>query len=132
MLPGPCTSTGTSERPVVVLMPSLPKLPAPHVHTVPSDLRITVPRAPPQMETTSAETATMGVAKANVASTPILAHEAFAFSQAVMFPCPITATIAGCTPTAVANMLESNGFWPQDSGLKLSLNSLNMTDGEWS
>src|ERR1700722_10449990 len=34
-------------------MPSLPPKFAPHVQTVPSDLRMTVPRAPPQMEMTS-------------------------------------------------------------------------------
>src|SRR5437016_101415 len=54
MLVGPCTSTGTSDRPLVVLRPSLPEKLAPHVHTVPSDLRTIVPRAPPQRETTSA------------------------------------------------------------------------------
>src|ERR1041385_5841845 len=38
------------ERPT----PNLPPKVAPHVQTVPSDLRTTVPRAPPQMDTTSA------------------------------------------------------------------------------
>src|SRR5882724_1839977 len=61
MLPAPWTSTGTSDRPVVVLMPSLPKPPVPHVHTVPSDLRIIVPRAPPQRETTSAQNPAIGI-----------------------------------------------------------------------
>src|SRR6266436_2940051 len=60
MLAAPCTSTGTSERPVVVLIPSLPKPPVPHVHTVPSDLRMIVPRAPPQRETTSAQNPARG------------------------------------------------------------------------
>jgi hypothetical protein len=35
-------------------MPSLPKKFAPQVHTVPSDLRMIVPLAPPQIEITSA------------------------------------------------------------------------------
>src|SRR4051794_25787764 len=35
-------------------MPSLPPIFDPHVHTVPSDLRTIVPRAPPQVEMTSA------------------------------------------------------------------------------
>src|ERR1035438_3291834 len=35
-------------------IPSLPSKFAPHVQTVPSDLRMMVPRAPPQTDTTSA------------------------------------------------------------------------------
>src|SRR5260221_6944358 len=44
------------ERPT----PSLPPKFAPHVQTEPSDLRTTVPRAPPQMDTTSAPNAMTG------------------------------------------------------------------------
>src|SRR5712671_6327779 len=100
MLVGPCTSTGTSERPVAVLLPSLPKLPAPHVHTVPSDLRMIVPRAPPQRETTSAATAAKGIAKANVPTAPIPAQDVFASSQVFVFPRPICGTIADYAPFA--------------------------------
>src|SRR6266581_7287441 len=57
MFVAPCTSTGTSDLPVKALMPSLPKPPVPHVHTVPSDLRMMLPRAPPQREITSAANA---------------------------------------------------------------------------
>src|SRR6266699_7172365 len=57
MFVAPCTSTGTSDLPVKALIPNLPKPPVPHVHTVPSDLRMIVPRAPPQREITSAANA---------------------------------------------------------------------------
>src|SRR6266478_3737200 len=117
MLPGPCTSTGTSERPVVVLMPSLPKPPLPHVQTVPSDLRMMVPRAPPQMETTSAERATRGMAKANVATAPIPAQDAFAFSQAFMFPWRIANAVAGYSPTAACERVGKQ--WTLATGFKL-------------
>src|SRR5690348_7905961 len=57
MLLGPCTSTGTKLRTNVDALPT-PSLPpgrfAPHVHTVPSDLRTMVPLAPPQTDVTSA------------------------------------------------------------------------------
>src|SRR6266550_6578421 len=70
--PGPWTSVGTSNRLTLVMerpTPSLPPKFAPHVQTVPSDLRTTVPRAPPQMDTTSAQNATKGIAKVSTPTT---------------------------------------------------------------
>src|SRR4051812_17838459 len=98
MLAAPCTSTGTSERPMVLLMPSLPKPSAPHVHTVPSDLRMSVPLAPPQRETTSAETAAKGIGKVSIQRALIPIENALAFCQASMFPSCISGTVAGCIP----------------------------------
>src|ERR1043165_6467613 len=66
--PGPWTSAGTRTRARLVEerpMPSLPPKLAPHVQTVPSDFFATVPRAPPRLETTSADMPDRGTASAN-------------------------------------------------------------------
>ena len=59
-----------------------------------------VDRGPPEMETTSAERATRGIAKANVPTAPIPAQDAFAFSQAFIFPWRIGNARAGYIPSA--------------------------------
>src|SRR6185312_12329469 len=70
--PASWTSVGTSTRLRLVMerpTPSLPPKFAPQVQTVPSDLRTTVPRAPPQMDTTSAPNAVKGNAKVSIPRT---------------------------------------------------------------
>src|SRR6266700_2636723 len=97
----PCTSTGTSDLPPVVLMPSLPKPPEPHVHTVPSDLRTIVPRAPPHREITSgaAKTGKFDVNKspAMVASL-ILIGSLFRRFHGSLFVSGHTQAVKGRTP----------------------------------
>src|SRR6266567_3189471 len=64
----PLTWTGVCAS-LVEPLPSWPKILAPQVQTVPSDFLTTVPRAPPQMETTSAQNTTTGITKISIPTT---------------------------------------------------------------
>jgi len=61
------------------------------------------------METTPAERATRGIAKANVPTAPIAAQDAFAFSQAFIFPWRIENAKQVIFQLQFANVWESSG-----------------------
>src|SRR6266404_6914909 len=103
MSPIPCTSTGTRTRFVVAEpMPSFPPMFDPHVQTVPSDFKMMVPLAPPQMEMTSAAGAIETSAKASdPTATYTLIGKRISFSDFQQCPGTISRAVAGFNGAAL-------------------------------